>query len=819
MRQGSEAGTSAERMLQTAFLIPLLPLISFVAITFCGKKLPGKGSSVGIFALGWGLFHSVWIFLTVLSGANPPGQFGQGRYDYNATPYVHHIYDLIKTGDTAVVSVNFRIDGLTAVMLVVVTLVSFLVHVYSRGYMGYGTEHEDKRFSRFYASLSLFSFSMLVLVMTDNFGLLFISWELVGLCSYFLIGHWFEKDYPNPNQITPREAALKAFLTTKIGDLGFIIGLIGLFGLCYTVAGDGTTFNMLDVQNNVAKGLAANTIPMWALTAVGLALFFGAVGKSAQFPLHTWLPDAMEGPTPVSALIHAATMVAAGVYLVGRIFPILTPMAGWIIALVGGFTALFAAGIAFAQFDIKKVLAYSTISQLGYMIMSLGVGAADMTGSSGGYQAGLMHLTTHAMFKACLFLCSGSVIHAVEHALHHIHSHDDPQDMRNMGGLFKSTGEYSFFQTVFLMPFMPLLGKFSDTYKQQWNSAKMPVTFWTMLVATVAISGVPFFSGFLSKDAILGGTAHLFLNAEGGMKILAGMLLICGFGAAFLTAFYMFRLMYMTFFGEPKMPEEAYAVVHESPKSMTYPLAVLAILSFWCVFSFDPTGLGSHGWFYYQSGTSPDGQARTSGVVKEPRRVAFEYLGGEHRTDAGNGSFDILPSAHAEDGAGKASSAGGHHGPNSLAKYGAFALSLIIAFVAIGKSRRWYLLQKGAPEKEFAERRPELYDNLSNKWYFDEFYDSNVVKPTLQAADLMAAFDASVIDSFVNSTAVVMVMLSKIKDSFDNYVIDSIVDSFGHITSFLGGLFRRVQTGLVQSYLVYITLLVAAVAVLFQIAG
>ena len=805
-------------MLQTAFLIPLLPLISFVLITFMGKKLPGKGSSVGLFALGWGLFQSVWILLTVMSGANPPDVLSEGRYDYNATPYVNHLYDFIKTGDTAVVTVSFRIDGLTAVMLVVVTLVSFLVHVYSRGYMGYGTEHEDKRFGRFYAALSLFSFSMLVLVMTDNFALLFVSWELVGLCSYFLIGHWFEKDYADPNQITPRQAALKAFLTTKLGDLGFIIGLIGLFGLCYTVAGDGTTFNMLDVQKNIADGLKAETIPMWALTGVGLALFLGAVGKSAQFPLHTWLPDAMEGPTPVSALIHAATMVAAGVYLVGRIFPILTPMAGWIIALVGGFTALFAASIAFAQFDIKKVLAYSTISQLGYMIMSLGVGAADMTGGSGGYQAGLMHLTTHAMFKACLFLCSGSVIHAVEHALHHIHSHDDPQDMRNMGGLFKSTGEYSFFETVFKLPFMPLIGKFNPAYRHSWNTAKMPVTFWTMLVATVAISGVPLFSGFLSKDAILGGTFHLFMTANGGMRLIALLLLFFGFSAAFLTAFYMFRLIYMTFFGESKMPEEAYAVVHESPKSMTVPLTVLAILSIWVVFSLDPSGLRSHGWFYYHSETTLEGQIHTSGVVKEPRRVVFEHLGGKY-TDAGKQSFDILPTAHAEDGEGANASDGGHHGPNPLAKYGAFLISLIIAFVAIGKSRDWYLLRKGEPEKDFAEKRPELYDNLSNKWYFDEFYDGTFVKPTLQGADHLNDFDSSVIDSFVNSTAVVSVMLSKIKESFDNYVVDSIVDAFGHITCFLGGLFRRVQTGLVQSYLVYITLLVAAVAILFQIAG
>jgi NADH-quinone oxidoreductase subunit L len=837
-------------MLETAFLIPLLSLISFVLIIFFGRRLPGKGSYVAIGAVGWGLFHSLWIFLTVLL-----------TEDFQ--PLDYPLYDFFKLSENSasIIEVAYRIDGLTAVMLMVVTIVSFLVQVYSLGYMGYKTPHEDVRFSRFYAYLSLFTFSMLVLVMANNYAVLFVAWELVGLCSYLLIGHWFEKDYPDPRQITPREAGLKAFITTKLGDLGLVVGLMGLFALCSTVLPGKATFNMQQVESAVRMGLGTDAFPAWALTLVCILMFFGAVGKSAQFPLHTWLPDAMEGPTPVSALIHAATMVAAGVYLVARIFPILTPDAGWFIAYVGGFTALFAASIALAQNDIKKVLAYSTISQLGYMMLSLGVGAADVTGQSHGYQAGMMHLSTHAMFKACLFLCSGSVIHAMHQALHHVHSHEDAQDMRNMGGLFNPTATYGFWQTLFVLPFMPVLAWFKPKYRDAWADARMPMTFWTMLVATVAISGVPLFSGFISKDAILGGTLHFFAAAEDDMQRLQALpLVIFGFGAAFLTAFYMFRLIYMTFFGTPRLPEGAFEHVHESPKVMTVPLGALAILSFWFVFSADPTGLGSHGWFFHK--------------VKQPERMAVQVPAAKGHTKAEPGFGGLLPLASAEEkapaetqptppppdatgakpagegqtgpaqpapAAGKAPDEGikepePGHGPapapppgEHRAKYGfdlshsvhllALVASIVIAFSGIRMSRNWYALRRGEPAKLMAERHPWLYDRVLHKYYCDEYYDKLVVKPGLSTARFSYDFDCSVIDWFVNICGVVTVLISQVKGIFDDYVVDALVNAVGFVTKLLGDIARKLQTGLVQNYLAYIVLLVAVAIVLIQLAG
>lgn len=789
-------------MVEIAFVIPLLPLLSFVLITFWGRHLPGKGSLVAIAAIGWGLVHSLCLFSQML-------------LTENWAPEDVPLYDFFKLSENGapIIEIAYRLDGLSTVMLVVVTLVSTLVHVYSLGYMGYNTPEEDSRFSRFFAALSLFSFSMLVLVMANNFAVVFIAWELVGFCSYLLIGHWFEKDYPDPNQITPRQAAVKAFLTTKVGDLGFVIGLIGLFALCAMAKPDMPTFNFDDVFKTIRIGVTSGTIPMWALTAVGLCIFFGAVGKSAQFPLHTWLPDAMEGPTPVSALIHAATMVAAGVYLVGRIFPLLTPDAGLIIAYVGGFTALFAASIALVRNDIKAVLAYSTISQLGYMILALGVGAADVTGQSHGYQAGLMHLTTHAMFKACLFLCSGSVIYAMHHAFHHIHSHDDPQDMRNMGGLYSRKGISGFFATILLLPLFPILILFSPSYRETWDEAKLPVTFWTMVVATVAISGVPLFSGFISKDAILGGTLYFVSQAPQHL-----LLVIFGFGAAAMTAFYMFRLIYMTFFGEPKMSEEAYHHVPESPKVMTVPLCILAVLSFFFAFSYDPTGLWSHGWFFHN--------------VQEPMRVAVESGGGhaDSRIKPAE-SFSLLASAMAstEEEVKGGNESEGHEQESSMAAPGeevhggaqgihiiAALISICIAFGGIAMARKWYGLQHGEPGRKMAEKHPKLYEALDRKWYMDEIYEAVFIRNTLRTSRGSFEFDMAVIDWFVNISATVTVLISRIKGAFDNYIVDGLVDAIGFVVKLWGDIVRRLQTGLVQSYLVYITVAAAIMVIVTQ---
>jgi NADH-quinone oxidoreductase subunit L len=389
-------------------------------------------------------------------------------------------------------NVGIHVDGLTVVMLVVVTLVSLLVHLFSSAYM-----RGDPKYGKFFAWLQMFSVSMLVLVLADNFLHLFVGWELVGLCSYKLIGFWSERP-------APANAARKAFITTRIGDLGMVAALMLMhrhvgsfeFGAVFRAAADGTLAGA-------------------ALTWASLGLFAAAMGKSAQFPLHVWLPDAMEGPTPVSALIHAATMVAAGVYLVGRAYPLFPPEALAVVAAVGAVTALMAGLIAVAQDDIKKVLAYSTVSQLGFMFLGLGCGA---------WHAALFHLTTHAFFKALMFLGSGSVIHACHHE----------QDMRKMGGLWR----------------------------------KLPITGTTFLVGVLAIAGFPFVtSGFYSKDAILAGAMHRF-------PVLAWV----GLGAALLTAFYMTRLFAMTFLGRPR-DEHVHEHAHESPWPMTVPLVVLAILS------------------------------------------------------------------------------------------------------------------------------------------------------------------------------------------------------------------------------------------------
>ncbi|HEX7343142.1 MAG TPA: NADH-quinone oxidoreductase subunit L, partial [bacterium] len=459
-------------MISLAIIVLLAPLGAFLIQIFFGKRLPRGGDWVSLSAIFGGLAISLGLFARMLAAWDP--HFA-----------VTWQFDWLAYGDT-VFRIGVNLDNMAIMMLVVVTIVSALVHLFSVGYM-----HGDPRYSQFFAYLSFFSFSMLGLVLADNLLIIFCFWELVGLSSYLLIGFWYEKK-------SASDAAVKAFVVNRIGDAGMLAGIALVLATLRTL-------NLNEVIAAVSRGELSGTL----LTIAGLLLFCGAIGKSAQFPLHVWLPDAMEGPTPVSALIHAATMVAAGVYLTARIFPILTPEAGQVIAYVGGFTALFSATIAVAQNDIKRVLAYSTVSQLGYMIMALG---------SGAYLAGFFHLVTHAMFKASLFLGSGSVIHAMHHALHHTHSHADPQDMRNMGGLKK----------------------------------QMPRTHWTFLLATVALAGVPLTSGFLSKDAILGGTLAYARLHPGNW-----LLPIFGFAAALLTAFYMFRLVFLTFYGEFRSGNEA----------------------------------------------------------------------------------------------------------------------------------------------------------------------------------------------------------------------------------------------------------------------
>jgi NADH-quinone oxidoreductase subunit L len=463
-------------MLANAWIIPLLPLIAFVLIVLITNKSKKASSLISIGAICLSFLYSLFVIAEVLK--NPV-----------SSEFKFTWIDLLGFK----IEMGLLIDPLTAVMLFVVCTVSMLVHIYSVGYM-----HGDPRFSRFFSFLSLFSFSMLGLVLANNFLEIFVFWELVGLTSYLLIGFWFEKKIA-------ADAGKKAFITTRTGDLGFIVGIL----ILTTAAG---SFNFKDVFHAVELG----HIPFGLLTAGAIFMFAGAVGKSAQFPLHVWLPDAMEGPTPVSALIHAATMVAAGVYLVARTMTIYLAAenAAVVVAIIGCFTAFLAASIGLVQNDIKRVLAYSTISQLGYMIMVLGLG---------GYTAGTFHLYTHAFFKALLFLGAGSVIHAVS-----------TNDIWEMGGLYP----------------------------------KMKTTAITFIIASLSISGIFPLSGFWSKDEILAVASH-YHNP---------IFLIVGTLVAGMTSFYMFRLCFVTFFGKPR-DKHRFDHAHESPKVMTIPLMALAFLA------------------------------------------------------------------------------------------------------------------------------------------------------------------------------------------------------------------------------------------------
>ncbi|MFJ8528750.1 NADH-quinone oxidoreductase subunit L [Bacillus sp. NPDC094106] len=459
-------------MIDYAWLIPLFPLASFFLLIIFGKKLREGSSLLGIFLTFLSFVGAVVVLVERFSSET-----------------VKHTWLWLRVGDVDL-SFGFEVNALNALMLFIVTLVSFLVHVYSKGYM-----QGDERLPTFYSYLGLFTFAMLGLVISTNLLQLYIFWELVGLGSFLLIGFYFFKE-------SAKAAAKKAFIMTRIGDVGLFIGMILLFW-------QAGSFEYEVIFKAVQMGEVSPSM----ITFTAILIFIGAMGKSGQFPLHTWLPDAMEGPTPVSALIHAATMVAAGVYLVATMFPLFvaSPVAMQTVAIVGAFTAIFAASIGLVQTDIKRVLAYSTISQLGYMMLALG---------SAGYVAGVFHLTTHAFFKALLFLAAGSVIHAVH-----------TQNINEMGGLQK----------------------------------KMKVTGVLFLMGTLAISGVPLFSGFFSKDEIL---AAAWMRGNYVLFVLAVI-------AAFLTAFYMFRLYFLVFTGEAKTKAE----VHESPRVMTFPMIVLGVLA------------------------------------------------------------------------------------------------------------------------------------------------------------------------------------------------------------------------------------------------
>ncbi len=663
----------SEYFLAHIWLIPLFPLIGAALMLFIGRRLPN--SAVNVICVGSVGLAMVYGFGAVIQLiARPVAQ--------RVAEVV--LFDWVPAGAMHLSSgrlVNFDaqwgmlLDPLSCVMLCVVTGVGFLIHVYSTGYMG----HEGGYY-RFFGYLNLFMFSMLTLILGNNLLLLFVGWEGVGLCSYLLIGFYFLRK-------SASDAGKKAFIVNRIGDAGFILGLFLLVNtlgtLRFTEIGPAIT----------AGGFAVGDAVM---TAIAFFLFVGATGKSAQIPLYVWLPDAMEGPTPVSALIHAATMVTAGVYMVTRMNAVfqLAPAAMAVVATVGAATSIFAASMGLVQTDIKRVLAYSTVSQLGYMFLALGVGA---------FSAGIFHLMTHAFFKALLFLGSGSVIHAMS----------GEQDMRKMGAL--------------------------------WS--KIPKTAWTFLIATVAISGIPPLAGFVSKDAILGAA----FDAR-------PLLWVVGFITAGMTAFYMFRLVNMTFFGQSHVSHEAEHHLHESPASMTVPLMILAFLSI----------VG--GWIGWPAS-----------------------LGGSDRF-----SHFLDPVIARPDVASAAESAG--YGKD----YALMTVSVLVALFGIWLARRLYLEHPEVPER-LAERFSGVYRLLYNKYYVDQIYDAMFVNRTKDLATALGAFDRNIINGVaIDGAGWATRTISLISMWWDSWIVDGLVNLAARILWVLSIPVRMLQSGRVASYALFI---------------
>jgi NADH-quinone oxidoreductase subunit L len=520
-------------------LIPLIPLLAFAVIILFTNRNNRLSSNIAIGGIALSTLISWGVVLATILG----GEHVQVEGWELPIPW-------LPTG-TSILNIGFSVDGLTAAMLFMVPFVCMMIFIYSQGYMNIGRPNQDPRYARFFAYISLFAAGMIGLVISDNLLLLFISWEVMGLCSYLLIGFWSFRNRDGEQHIDEaqvkraRAAALKAFITTRIGDVLLFSGIALLYSYTGTL-----TLREIFRPETLEHLQEISLLGQPAVTIIALLAFGGAVGKSAQFPLHVWLPDAMEGPTPVSALIHAATMVAAGVYLVARTLPLFiagfeiahAPALGWV-AVIGAITAFFGATIGLAQNDIKRVLAYSTISQLGYMMMGLGLGSLV---------AGIFHLLTHAFFKALLFLSSGSVIHGMEHGHHEVAHHSDhdhhdedegfnANDMKTMGGL----------------------------------RHKMPRTFWPYMAGTLALVGIVPFAGFWSKDEILAEAFHLW--QESGVLGLPFLVWLAGTLGAFITALYMGRQIALVFWGEPR--HEAAKHAHESPGSMTVPLMILAIFA------------------------------------------------------------------------------------------------------------------------------------------------------------------------------------------------------------------------------------------------
>ena len=798
--------------MDTASQLPMLlglawltPLVAFVAILFFGPRMGHHGKNaawvstaaivaslvLSLAAMGtWLAAHPVQSVVHAGHAGHAEDSHAESHEAHGSTEvhapvaYSGDWYTLYHGGNLKL-TIGWYIDALTVLMFVVVTCIATCIHIYAAGYMhdelhdvtdhevhlaGGKDLHRPGRFSRFFQALSLFCFSMLGILIAGNLAMVFIFWELVGICSWFLIGFYYERT-------SASNAANKAFIVNRIGDFGMLIGLMALWGALGTLhfadsverAQDGSTTmrqgllslvrpaeggHALRVPDGMVKFAAAAEVAQitidhaarpqdaaselasrlddwrsmgmgrWLLFIAGIGIFCGCIGKSAQFPLFVWLPDAMEGPTPVSALVHSATMVAAGVYLVGRFFPVLTPDVLLVIAYVGAITLFIAATIALVATDIKRVLAYSTVSQLGYMMLALGVG---------GWVAGLFHLVTHAFFKSLLFLCSGSVIHACH-----------TNDMRKMGGLAK----------------------------------KMPWTAGTMLVGCLAIigAGVPFvigLSGYYSKDSILA-QALAFSQANPTHWILYAAVA----GGALLTAFYMFRLWFLTFAGVPRdhhIAEHA----HESPTVMVAPLVVLAVLAVVAGWTF-PGGFGVAN-LLEQARPAGTAAATTGGFL----------FGGI-----------TIPSEHE-------SHVGAIHVTATLTAFGTAAVGVLLAAVM-------YLWRLISPTVVAYLFRP-VYRFLAGRWYFDELYHAVFVLPVLGLASLASGTDRSVIDRIIDGIAWTARQLAGFDAWIDRTLVDGLVNATAHATWSAGLTLKQLQTGHLRQYVMFIVIGTVALFVLASI--
>ncbi len=730
----------------------LLPLVSFIVLVFLGKKMGNPlAGYVGTLFIAGSLACSAAATFTWLSPGGmhdgKPWGFGKGPIEL-PMKWIPVGAGLSQTHQ-GFLDVGIYVDSLTVVMFFMITGIATLVHIFSIGYMS-----EDKRFPRFFTYLGLFCFSMLGLVIGGTTLHLFIFWELVGLCSYLLIGFWYEKK-------SASNAAIKAFVTNRVGDFGFLIG----FGILFYHLGNVSLPDMWRLLSSAGAGhdivlAGGGTFTAGLLTIMGIGLFFGAMGKSAQFPLHVWLPDAMEGPTPVSALIHAATMVAAGVYLCGRIFPILTPDAKLFIAIIGCTTLTMAALIAMAQTDIKKVLAYSTLSQLGYMILAMGVGS---------WVGGLFHLITHAFFKALLFLGSGSVIHAAHHE----------QELPQYGGLLK----------------------------------KIPVTGITFLIAVFAIAGFGIagwgFSGFYSKDLILQHAAAFgFLSdhgAEGGHTNYLWLLFWCPAIIAYVTPFYMMRCWTLTFWGKPRN-QHLHDHAHELP-ILYIPLLVLAIASV----------IG--GKYIGVKEMIESAQTEMNAIVgKDVFTAAWPNIKEEagHAAEGEPAAADHPAVAEpataaktAEAGEAKKLLEEGHEQmEHALAGGWAWLIAMGLGFLVYMNG---YVISD-----RVMKIPPVRWINtwLKNRMYFDELYKFVFVGTVMFLAYVSSAFDRLVVDGIVNSAASLCRQLSAVIGLNDKYVVDGAVNGAGAVAQSIGRAVRTPQTGRVR---MYVTVLMCVIAI--SIAG